>query len=94
MNRPWQHDALSNVMLVQNNLTNQGTPQQRLGTWPQRIIVAVGFEGWFDHISRMLSREQHENDDSLERQFVLSIATLSQLRVNFTMLIAYMKISL
>ena len=76
MNRPWQHDALSNVMLVQNNLTNQGTPQQRLGTWPQRIIVAVGFEGWFDHISRMLSRECHENDDSLESQSELSIATL------------------
>ena len=30
----------------------------------------------YDHISRMLSREQHENDDSLERQFVLSIPTL------------------
>ena len=30
----------------------------------------------YDHISRMLSREQHENDDSLERQFLLLNAAL------------------
>ena len=30
----------------------------------------------YDHISRMLSREQHENYDSLETQILLSIATL------------------